>query len=476
MRIRQFIVFLACVVCAPEVARGNQPAGATETIVVHWNRVLLDAVRQSGLGPPMVARAIAIVHTCAYDAWSAYDATAVGTRLGSSLRRPPQERTRENEETAISHAAYRALVDLFPARQSALEAEMLALGLDPTDPSTDPTTPVGIGNTACAAVLEFRHGDGSNQLGEINGGAPYSDYTDYVPVNSVDTIVDPNHWQPLRYSNGLTPPYLAPHWGLVVPFALNSGGVLRPVPPAFFPSHEYFRQASDIQRISATLNDRQKVIAEYWADGPRSETPPGHWNLFAQFVSDRDRHRLADDVKLFFALGNALLDASIAAWDCKRYYDYVRPITAIHYLFAGQQIRGWGGPYQGAVWMDGSLWRPYQPSTFITPPFPEHVSGHSTFSAAAAEVLRSFTGSDHFGYSERFPAGWSRIEPGAVPSHPMELRWPTYSAAADEAGISRLYGGIHFRNGDLEGRKLGREVGRRVWARAVAFFSGTAVP
>ena len=108
---------------------------------------------------------------------------------------------------------------------------MLGLGLDPTDPSTDPTTPVGIGNTACAAVLDFRHGDGSNQLGDINGGAPYSDCSDYVPVNSVDTIVDPNHWQPLTYSNGLTPPYLAPHWGLVVPFALHSGSALRPVRP-----------------------------------------------------------------------------------------------------------------------------------------------------------------------------------------------------------------------------------------------------
>jgi vanadium-dependent haloperoxidase-like protein len=119
-------------------------------------------------------------------------------------------------------------------------------------------------------------------------------------------------------------------------------------------------------------------------DGPNSEQPPGHWALFAQFVSARDHHTIDDDVKMFFVLSNAIFDAGIAAWDAKRTYDSVRPVTAIPLLFRGTTIRTWGGPGKGTVEMDGSQWIPYQAVTFPTPPFPDYVSGHSTYSAAAA--------------------------------------------------------------------------------------------
>jgi hypothetical protein len=107
----------------------------------------------------------------------------------------------------------------------------------------------------------------------------------------------------------------------------------------------------------------------------------------AQFVSARDHHSLDDDVKKFFTLSNAMLDASIAAWDAKRTYDSVRPVTAISLLYKGKKIRAWGGPGKGTVEVDGSQWLPYQPATFPTPPFPDYVSGHSAYSAAAARIL-----------------------------------------------------------------------------------------
>jgi hypothetical protein len=265
---------------------------------------------------------------------------------------------------------------------------------------------------------------------------------------------------------------LAPHWGDVRPFALQSGSQLRPAPPARYPQGHYRAQMEEVLHMSAGLTDREKVIVEYWADGPRSEQPPGHWNLFAQFVSQRDGHTLDRDVKLFFALNNAMMDAGIAAWEAKRYYDYVRPITAIRYLKAGKKVRAWAGPYLGTRVIDGERWRPYHPETFLTPPFAEYVSGHSTFSAASAEILRLFTGSDVFGYSATIRAGSSRVEPGAVPAHDAVLRWATFSEAADEAGISRRYGGIHFRDADIEGRSMGRAVGQMAWAEAVRYFSG----
>ncbi|MDQ3226777.1 MAG: vanadium-dependent haloperoxidase [Chloroflexota bacterium] len=355
---------------------------------------------------------------------------------------------------------------------------MRELGYDQGDFSTDPGTAAGIGNLAAEAVLAFRHYDGSNQLGDLAPGR-YLDYTGYEPVNEPTRIVDPNRWQPLiipdQQGGVTTQRFLAPHWGLVTPFAMTSGAQFRPASvPNLYPSPGYTQQVDEILAISAELTDRDKAAAEYWSDGPLSELPPGHWILFAQFVSRRDEHSLDDDVKLMFAMSNAMLDASIAVWDCKRAFDYVRPVTAVRFLMAGREIRAWGGPNKGTLTIRGEDWRPYQTVNVPTPPFPEFSSGHSAFSTAAAEVLKSFTGSDAFGGSAVVKAGSSRIEPGAVPSSDVLLSWPTFTAAADEAGFSRRLGGIHFEEGDLQSRAMGRNVGSQAWAKAAAYFNGGA--
>jgi len=437
----------------------------------------------------MVARALAIVHTCIFDAWAAYDQRAEGTRLGSSLRRPPAERTAANKEQAASFAAYRAAVDLFPATTPLFGQLMASRGYDPADTTTDTSRPAGVGNVACKAVLDFRHNDGSNQLGNLSGGAPYSDYTGYQPANApMDvrapfdpaTVTDPSRWQPLRYTDRtgatVTSACIGPFWGRVTPFAdhqpIHVGpGPARPGDPQFL------AQAQELLDVSANLTDTQKAIAGYWADGPKSELPPGHWDLFVQFVSSRDRNTLDDDVKLLFTLTNAVFDAGIAAWNAKSTFDSVRPITAVRYLFAGQQVRAWAGPGLGTRMIDGATWLPYQPSWFPTPPFGEYVSGHSTFSAAAAaaaEVLQRFTGSDRFGASVTIPEGSSLAEPGVAPRQEVHLAWKTFSAAADEAGMSRRYGGIHFAQGDLDGRRVGKLVGTEAWTTAQRYITGRA--
>jgi hypothetical protein len=444
-------------------------AQAEDTIVVKWNKATLQSIRDTRPGPPIVARMLAITHTCMYDAWAAYDSVAVGTRLGGTLRQPRAERTLANKTKAMSFAAYRALADLFPTELAKFQTVMTQLGYDPTDTSTDPSTPAGVGNVACQAVLDYRHQDGSNQLGG------YSDYTNYMPVNTPDQINDPNRWQPLRLGN-VTQQFIAPHWGNVIPFALKRQDQFAPKEPNFYPrdAAQYLKQAKQILDYSANLTDREKVIAEYWADGPSSELPPGHWTLFAEVVSARDHHTLDQDVKMFFAMTNAVFDAGISVWHFKRFYDYVRPVTAIHFLFAGQQVRAWAGPGLGTRMIDGATWRPYQPLTFVTPPFAEYVSGHSTFSASAAKVLKLFTGSDRFGHSVTIPVGQSFVEPGLVPASDITLRWRTFSDAADEAGISRRYGGIHFIDGDIQARKMGRKIGKQAWRKALTYFHGTA--
>jgi Domain of unknown function (DUF6851)/VCPO second helical-bundle domain len=445
---------------------------ASDDVVLKWNEQALAAIRTLKPPPTVSARALAITHTSMYDAWAAYDTTAVGTRLGGSLRRPADERTLARKSEAISYAAYRSLRNLFPIRDADFTSFLRALGYDPDDTSTDPSTPAGVGNLAAQAVLAFRADDGANQAGG------YADTSGYTPVNTPDAVNDPFHWQPLRVPDGhggsTIQKFTTPQWGTVTPFASTSGSMFEPSGPTRMTLGLLDQEVTDILVQSATLTDVQKVRAEYWADGPATETPPGHWCSLAQAVARARGYDLDADTRLFFALGNALLDASIAAWHAKRQWDYVRPITAIRTRKAGQLILAWGGPYKGTRLIRGEDWVPYQVPTFLTPSFPEYVSGHSTFSAAAARVLRSFTGADTFGARVTIRRGSSRIEPGLTPLTPQVLTWPTFSAALDEAGRSRRQGGIHFLDGDYHGRALGDSVGANAWAKAQSYVQGTA--
>jgi len=462
---RAEIVSSLCLTSMLVAADAGRPGAAVvaagDTIVVQWNQALLQAVQNTRFAPMLTARALGITHTCMYDAWAAYDPVADGVHWQTELRQPAGEHTLTNKAEAISFAAHAALTDLFPSQATIFDSLLASLGY------STPGVAGTIGLEACGLVLESRHHDGANQLGDLHAGS-YSDYTGYAPVNTVTTIFDPNRWQPLLVG-GAPQQFLTPHWGLVQPFAVDLDSI-RPAAPPRYPDGTYIAEANHILHSSARLDDRTKMIAEYWSDGPATSTPPGHWNLFAQAISRRDGHDLDEDVKMFFALGNAMLDASIAAWDCKRAYDSQRPVTALHYLYDGKPVRAWAGPGLGTRLIDGRQFRSYIP----TPPFPEYVSGHSTFSAAGAEILASVTGSDRFGPSVTLPPGSSTIEPGLTPASTVTLSWRTFSEAAAEAGLSRRLGGIHFESGDLQGRTLGRRVGSTVWTKSRTFFDGSA--
>jgi len=518
---------------------GDEPA-FEPSVVVEWNQTALDAIRNSPPRPTVNSRALFLLHTSMYDAWAAYSPVANATQLGGLLRRPAAEYSEANKRAAVSYAAYGALLRLFPAYEAqtgAISAQMRRIGL-PTDAATlasrDPRSAAGIGNIAAETLLNARLNDGSNQTNNYAEVVSATYPTRYQPVNSADPAADnsvggpsfdPARWQPLRVPNGTaTDPltglpvaidaepstytdqkFVTPHWGAVTPFAMTSGGELRPPPPpspgslapytdalgATTSSDEaYRRQAEEIVGLTAQLTERQKVIAEYWADGPDSVTPPGHWNEFATDLSYKHRHGIDDDVKLFFALNGALMDSSIACWESKRFYDFIRPVSAIRHLYFESTVTGWAGPGLGTQPIAGAQWRPYQALTFITPAFSEYTSGHSTFSAAAAEVLRGYSGAEQlFDGETRVPydrnkdgvddflgefiarPGSLTIEPG-LPSQAVVLRWHTLKEAADEAGISRRYGGIHFQDGDLQGRRVGEQVGQRALQKARGYWTG----
>jgi len=465
-------LFLATLVLGASLGGvGQAQTKPTDNVVLRWNQAALEAIRTTRMSPPIAARALAITHTSIFDAWAAYDDVAIGTQLGGRLRRPKAERTTANKEKAISFAAYRSLVDLFPSQQRTLfDVVMSSLGYDAFDRSFDTSTPSGIGNTACNEVLRFRHHDGSNQTSDLQSDS-YSDYSGYAPANTAEILKDPDKWQPIRV-NGIPQRWLLPHWGLVTPFGLTSGSEFRSYAlsrgPFAYPSSAYWTQALEVVDLSARLGDPEKVIAEYWADGSTTTTPPGHWNTFAEEISRRDAHDLDQDVKLFFILDNALLDSSIAAWDIKRYTDSIRPVSVIRFMLGARKIRAWAGPGLGTRTIDCKDFRSYLP----TPAFSSYVSGHSAFSSAAAEILKRFTGSDYFGGSFVAAPGSSIIEPGLTPSVSVRLSWSTFSEAADQAGLSRRYGGIHFEIDDLVGREMGRLVANEVWRKAKSYIDG----
>jgi hypothetical protein len=464
-----------------------------------WLNVGLEATAREheryGPRPTVGSRNLAIIVTAMYDAWAAYDAKAVGSRLGDTLRRPPAERTDANKAKAIGHAVYRVLVDMYPEDAAWITERVRRQGIDPGDTSTDLSTPAGVGNTAAAALLAYRHHDGANQLGDEIGsnGKPYSDWTYYQPVNPPGKpITDPDRWQPIPFDNGkggtITPGFLTPHWYRVKPFALKRSDQFRPGPPPKFGSEQLRREVDECLTLNANLTPTQKAIVEFMRDGPKSTGQSGHWLTFAKAVSQRDRNDTDRDVKLFFAVGNVAFDAFIACWDTKRYYDSSRPWGLVRYYYKGKKVLGWGGPGKGVIELPAEEWHPYSPFTFVTPPFPGYCSGHSTVSAASAKMLELFTGSDRFGDTERRTAGVLtepgfkcdiiQMRNGHVPGGKLTcdvaLALPTFTETARIAGISRVMGGYHIQADNVAGLELGRKVAEYEWSRIQEYFYGTA--
>ncbi|MCC7505855.1 MAG: hypothetical protein IT259_11165 [Saprospiraceae bacterium] len=458
----------------------------TDTIASKWNQFTLDAIATTRTSPPVAARVLAMVHTAMYNAWSVYDDCAVSTATYSRLRRPKPEHTAENWQKAYSYAAYRVLVELAwllmpPEDKDETRLFMTDLGYDPDNTTFDITCPEGIGNLCARMELDRHFGDGSNSHATLKLPT-YADYTGYKASNSPihapepfpprSRPENPRLWQPLIVG-GEVKNFLLPQWGLVKPFALEHPWQFRPEHGPTGPGDTGFQaQVDELLDLSANLDDEQKMICEFWLGGPGTITPPGIWCDIAQFVSRRDKHADWQDVLMFFALSNALHDAAIAAWDAKRKFNSVRPITAIRHAYNGKPIEAWGGPCQGKQKIDGAGWLPYQPLSLVTPAFPEFVSGHSTFSCAASYVLQCFTGSDRFEGERTLEKGSSIVEPGFTPKADVTLYWAKFSDAADQAGYSRRIGGIHFVDGDEQGRLLGGKVAECVWNKVCVYFNG----
>ena len=459
----------------------EEPRGA-ENMAYKWGKIALDATANDTERfrprPTVTSRMLALVWTAVFDAWSRYDDKASPVYLQHVDRVAEEQRTLKNKETAISYAAYRSMLAYYFSDSVMLKNKMKEFGFDPDNHSSDPSTPEGIGNLAAKAVIDARMNDGSNQTGTMQGsnGSIYSDYTAYIPVNSADTLKDIKHWQPKYFSDGkggkFAPACLTPHWGKVKPLLLDSGNQFRCQPPPAIGSVQLEKEVKEVVELQANLTNEQKGLVEFMRDGPKSVQQAGHWFIFAQDVSIRDNHTLDQDVKMYFAVEAAAMDGFIACWDTKMKYDFARPYTLVHYYYKNKRIKGWGGPDKGMIEMQGQEWRPYSPETFLCPPFPSYISGHSTISGACAEILRLFTGNDHFGVEVKRKPG-EMTEPNNIGAE-VTLKFPTFTETANMAGLSRVLGGYHIQFENEEGLKLGRNIAAAVWKKYL-FYTGEKI-
>jgi membrane-associated phospholipid phosphatase len=345
------------------VATPQAAAKERDTAVGRWMSVELAEIAAHRTNPPRAARGLALLSVAMLEA----------TRLPGGQRR-----------AAVAGAAATVLSYLYPDRTDAF-AELLA--------AERPVRAVVAGRRIGDGVVARARTDGSDAV-----------WQGTVPV-------EPGLWVPTP--PGFLPP-LEPLVGSWRPWNIRSGSQFRPGPPPAFGSAAYAREVAEVQDVSRSLTDEQKRIADFWADGGGTVTPPGHWDQIALGLIRA--HRLSDRAaaRVLAALNTAQADAFIVCWDAKFTYWSERPVTAIRRAFDP----GWQ-------------------SYIVTPPFPSYVSGHSTTSGAASAVLATY-------FRQAAP------------------RLRTWAA---EAAVSRLYGGIHFRSDNVVGLILGRKVAKAAIAR-----------
>ncbi len=411
-----------------EIVRGD--------LVADWNAAMLNVVRDWTAtsndpypgrivpsAPPVVARNLAMLHVAMFDAINGvsnqYEAYAFARDA------PPDTST----IAAAASAAFEVAVELYPdARELAIWQATFAESLATVEDGPAKQQGISFGRDVAKQILAARANDGSTAT------------TGYVP----GTV--PGDWN--RTEPDRLPP-LVPHWGNVRPMAMEDISQFRASPPPALASEEYAISVDEVMRLgrvdSSERTTEQTEIALFWVDGGGSATPPGHWNRIASRVSLAKGEPLLDGARTMALLNLALVDAGIASWDSKYQYDHWRPIDA---------IRRANEDGNDATVVDAN-WLPL----IRTPPFPAYTSGHSTFSAAAAEVLTVLFG-ENFSFASRSDGhtGLTQKPLAAVSTR----QFTSFRSAADEAGMSRIYGGIHFQFDNVAGALAGRAIGEQV--------------
>lgn len=571
----------------------------TASVARRWNEQMMASIRRDLPRPTVHARNLFHVSAAMWDAWAAFSPTAQPVFTAERVTTANVAAARDEAVSyaafrVLDHRYKNAIGG--KVSQACYRALMTKQGYDPDDATLTGDSPRAVGNRIGKAIIDAHLGDGSNEANNYADTTMFRALNPPIAVESATRTpaMDIDQWQPLDLAiaatqNGIpiaagVQGYIGAQWRDVKPFAM-----VRPMPgatyvdvgmpPRITPAtmawgvdiiRKSSKLAPDTQLMDISpgaygnnplgsnagtghpmnpvtgqpyasqqvpLGDFTRVLAEFWADGPKSETPPGHWNVLANQASDHPMFTrkwkgqgaaldpLEWDVRLYLALNGAVHDAAIAAWEVKRVFTCSRPITIIRSAAArgqstdrtlpsfhpdglpleaglielitaessapGQRhahlagfigelaLKSWIGEpgdfksqLSGVNWVRAAEWVPYQKRNFVTPAFPGFISGHSTFSRAAAEVMTLATGSAYVpgGLGEAAIAKDISLTFEKGPSVPLKLQWATWYDAADQAGQSRLWGGIHIEPDDFLGRRAGSVVGLGAFAKAETYF------
>jgi hypothetical protein len=427
MRIGRCLTVLAMLGMLGVGAASAQTTGvAPELVVRNWYRLVLELVRHTPtMSPPVASRAMAYIGVSAYEtvAAGADDMTSLAGQLNGLTDVPTRETGAVYDEAVALQAALSASVASFfantgPTGQRAMTAVTDKFGAKVSEgvPADVVARSAAYGRAMAAHIVHWSQGDGGSVV--ENMGFPY----DFRPKEG------PQYWVPTSLVRQQQAPLL-PQWGNNRPFVMPTGNACPlPPPPEYSedPGSQFYAEAKEVFDVAANLTDEQKTIARFWSDDPMlSPTPPGHWMSIALQILERDGADVKTHLDVMTRLGIGMSDAFIGCWYSKFEYDLVRPVTYIRRVID-----------------------PNWETALITPPFPEYPSGHSTQSGAAATVLTALYG-DAYAFSD------ATHEDDGLAVRDYTSFWD----AAEEAGLSRLYGGIHFRAAIERGLDQGRCIG-----------------
>lgn len=381
--------------------------------VKEWNQATLNAIAGTSTPPPRAARALAMVHGAVYDAVNSIDRQfqpyLVDTTAAAGTSR----------EAAAAAAAFRVASTVFassPAQVSAFQT-LYDNQIAAISDSPGKSAGIALGQSIGSSMLAARSADGSTNPGGVT-----------FPGST-----DPGRWRPAADNPAAA---ALPFWGNVQTFAIPTGASFRPANPPTIGSAEYATAFNEVKQYGGSTSSLrtadQTNMARAWVYGAGTVTPPGAWNLIAQSVAGQDSNGLTANARTFAMLNIGLADAAIAAWDSKYNQDMWRPVDAIRQA----NLDGNAATDQDATWL---------PLLSPTPNHPTYVSGHSTFSRAGAEILKFILGTDSINLNFAGDSGLFR-------------QLTSLDQAANEGGMSRIYGGIHFQFDNTGGQEIGRNV------------------
>ena len=402
-----------CVVPFNSSTRSSLKPREAKNLVLLWNDVTLNAIKTERTPPPVAVRNLAMVHLAIYDSVQSihrsYQPFYMRTR--GSLGVSP--------EASAAVAAHRVLSTLYPKQIATLD-EALDASLDSIPDGPAKLEGITWGLLVAEEILDWRERDTLAKKSTYQSGN------------------EPGHWQ--ATAPKFRPPLL-PEWGKTRTFAVKNREEFQPSGPPALTSEEFLISFREVKAIGSVKSQErtaeQTEIAYFWADGEGTVTPPGHWNRIAATIAQRRKLDLSETSRLFAMLNVAMADTAIICWDCKFRFDFWRPVTAIRDASRLNDKEIQSNPD----------WLPL----LETPPFPAYTSGHSSFSGAAAAVLAEFFGSDQMEFI---------TTSDALPK--SRRSFSRFSEAANEAGMSRIYGGIHWSFDNTDGLESGKKVGQYV--------------